>query len=255
MPQLRGGPAVIEQALELGGEDVRRATQRLRDVAEAADNQPLRTEPADIELHREDRAVFSEADGFVASHLEQTLLGPQVRPEPGLDLRAVGFGDQARKVFADDLVGRVAEESLCRRVVGADHQALVDRNDAVGHVVQDGADPRAAALQFFLGTAPLDELADLASDVGHHPQHGRVERAAVMAEEGDDPGHLPAIGHGEGELGVQTGPARSPRARRSPGGDVIDGCGAARPPDSAQQALAAGVGQFLAGRQERAEVF
>ena len=107
----------------------------------------------------------------------------------------------------------MAEEPLGRRVVGANHQALVDRDDAVGHVVQDGADTLATVPQFFLGAAPLDELADLASDVGHHPQHGPVERAAVMAVERDDARHLPPVGDGEGELGMQTGPARGPRAR------------------------------------------
>jgi ATP phosphoribosyltransferase regulatory subunit len=34
LPQLRGGPQVIERAVELGGGDVRQATQRLRDVAD-----------------------------------------------------------------------------------------------------------------------------------------------------------------------------------------------------------------------------
>ena len=34
VPQLRGGPEVLEQAVELGGDDVRQATQRLRDVAD-----------------------------------------------------------------------------------------------------------------------------------------------------------------------------------------------------------------------------
>jgi ATP phosphoribosyltransferase regulatory subunit len=33
LPQLRGGPEVLDRAVELGGEDVRQATQRLRDVA------------------------------------------------------------------------------------------------------------------------------------------------------------------------------------------------------------------------------
>ena len=34
VPQLRGGPEVLDRAVELGGDDVRQATQRLRDVAE-----------------------------------------------------------------------------------------------------------------------------------------------------------------------------------------------------------------------------
>jgi ATP phosphoribosyltransferase regulatory subunit len=33
LPQLRGGPEVLDRAVELGGEDVRQPTQRLRDVA------------------------------------------------------------------------------------------------------------------------------------------------------------------------------------------------------------------------------
>jgi ATP phosphoribosyltransferase regulatory subunit len=34
LPQLRGGPEVLDRAVELGGDDVRQATQRLRDVAQ-----------------------------------------------------------------------------------------------------------------------------------------------------------------------------------------------------------------------------
>jgi ATP phosphoribosyltransferase regulatory subunit len=34
LPQLRGGPEVLDRAVELGGDDVRQATQRLRDVAD-----------------------------------------------------------------------------------------------------------------------------------------------------------------------------------------------------------------------------
>jgi ATP phosphoribosyltransferase regulatory subunit len=37
LPQLRGGPEVLDRAIELGGEDVRQATQRLRDVAAGAE--------------------------------------------------------------------------------------------------------------------------------------------------------------------------------------------------------------------------
>jgi ATP phosphoribosyltransferase regulatory subunit len=35
LPQLRGGPEVLDRAIELGGDDVRQATQRLRDVADS----------------------------------------------------------------------------------------------------------------------------------------------------------------------------------------------------------------------------
>jgi ATP phosphoribosyltransferase regulatory subunit len=34
LPQLRGGPEVLDRALEMGGDDVRQATQRVRDVAD-----------------------------------------------------------------------------------------------------------------------------------------------------------------------------------------------------------------------------
>jgi ATP phosphoribosyltransferase regulatory subunit len=34
LPQLRGGPEVLDRAVQLGGDDVRQATQRLRDVAD-----------------------------------------------------------------------------------------------------------------------------------------------------------------------------------------------------------------------------
>src|SRR5437879_361568 len=36
--------------------------------------------PANIELHREGRAIFSQADRLVASHREEPLLSPQVGP-------------------------------------------------------------------------------------------------------------------------------------------------------------------------------
>jgi ATP phosphoribosyltransferase regulatory subunit len=41
LPQLRGGPEVLERAVELGGEDVRKATQRLRDVAAGVEERGL----------------------------------------------------------------------------------------------------------------------------------------------------------------------------------------------------------------------
>ena len=50
------------------------------DIAQAAYHQPLRPEPADVELHGEGRAVFSQADRLVASHLKEALLRPQVGP-------------------------------------------------------------------------------------------------------------------------------------------------------------------------------
>jgi ATP phosphoribosyltransferase regulatory subunit len=34
LPQLRGGPEILDRAVQLGGDDVRQATQRLRDVAD-----------------------------------------------------------------------------------------------------------------------------------------------------------------------------------------------------------------------------
>jgi len=41
LPQLRGGAEVIDRAVELGGEDVRQATQRLRDVAAGVQDRGL----------------------------------------------------------------------------------------------------------------------------------------------------------------------------------------------------------------------
>jgi ATP phosphoribosyltransferase regulatory subunit len=41
VPQLRGGPEVLDRAIELGGDDVRQATQRLRDVAEGVKERAL----------------------------------------------------------------------------------------------------------------------------------------------------------------------------------------------------------------------
>jgi ATP phosphoribosyltransferase regulatory subunit len=41
LPQLRGGPEVIEQAVELGGEDVAQATQRLTEVARGVEERGL----------------------------------------------------------------------------------------------------------------------------------------------------------------------------------------------------------------------
>jgi ATP phosphoribosyltransferase regulatory subunit len=41
LPQLRGGPEVLDRAIELGGDDVRQATQRLRDVADGVKERAL----------------------------------------------------------------------------------------------------------------------------------------------------------------------------------------------------------------------
>ena len=175
----------------------------LRYVAKASDHEALRPEPSNVELHRERRAIFPQARGLVASHFEEPLLGPQVGAQLRLDLRAQRFRDQTDELLADDLIHGVAEEPLGRRVVGANHQALIERDDAVRDVVKDGSDPVAAAPQFVFRPAPLDEVADLAPDVSHDPQRCRIEGAPVVAEERDHPGDLPAIGDRKRELGVQ----------------------------------------------------
>src|SRR4051812_32219245 len=41
LPQLRGGPEILDRAVQLGGDDVRQATQRLRDVAEGVKERGL----------------------------------------------------------------------------------------------------------------------------------------------------------------------------------------------------------------------
>ena len=41
LPQLRGGPEVLDRAVELGGDDVRQATQRLRDVVDGVTERGL----------------------------------------------------------------------------------------------------------------------------------------------------------------------------------------------------------------------
>ena len=48
----------------------------LGDVAQAANHQALRPEPAHVEFHGKGRAIFAQARSLVAAHLEEMLLGP-----------------------------------------------------------------------------------------------------------------------------------------------------------------------------------
>ena len=80
----------------------------------------------------------------MAAHHHFALLRTEVGAKLGLDLAPKGLGNQPDKVLADDLVGRVSEEPLGRRVIGTDDEPIVDRDDAVGDVVEDGADPVSA---------------------------------------------------------------------------------------------------------------
>jgi ATP phosphoribosyltransferase regulatory subunit len=114
VPQLRGGPAVIEQALELGGEDVRRATQRLRDVAAGVDQRQLADRVIfDLGLVRDlgyyTGAIFEVYDPALGHVIGgggryDELLGRFGRPQP-----ACGFG-----LFVERLHVAQAEEERQR---------------------------------------------------------------------------------------------------------------------------------------------
>jgi ATP phosphoribosyltransferase regulatory subunit len=110
IPQLRGGPGVIERALEIGGDDVRKATQRLRDVAAGVDERRLADRVIfDLGLVRDlgyyTGAIFDVYDPALGHVIGgggryDELLGRFGRPRP-----ACGFG-----LFVERLHVAQAEE-------------------------------------------------------------------------------------------------------------------------------------------------
>ena len=223
-------------------------------VAQAADHQPLQPEAADVEFEREARTILAQPGGFVASHQHFALLWTQVGTQLRLDLGPVGFGDQPRKILSDDFIGGIAKESFGRRVVGADRQPLIDREDAVGDVVEDRPDPVAAVAELLFRPAPLDELTDLTADVAHGPERDPIERAPLRTEERDHAGDLPPIGDGEGELAVEAGARGQRGAGRFVTSDVLDRSRPAGGPYPTQEPDAPRKCQLAAGRLEAGEV-
>ena len=227
----------------------------LGEVSQAPDHEPLRAEAADVELHRKGRPVLAQSRGLMAAHHHLALVRPQVGAKLGLGLTAKGFRNQPGKVLVDHLVRGIAEEAFGGRIIRADDEALVDRDDAIGHVVEDRADPVAAAAQFVLGPAPLDEVADLAADVGHHPEGRAVWRSSLAAEKGDDAGDLPPIRDRKGEVAMQSG-AQGRRGvwRIRMARQVFQRCRPAGRPHATDQAGAAGKAQLLAGGFEAGDL-
>jgi ATP phosphoribosyltransferase regulatory subunit len=110
LPQLRGGPEVIDSAVALGGDDVRKATQRLRDVAAGVEDRGLRERVIfDLGLVRDlgyyTGAIFEVYDPALGHVIGgggryDELLGRFGRPRP-----ACGFG-----LFVERLHVAQAEE-------------------------------------------------------------------------------------------------------------------------------------------------
>ncbi len=72
--------------------------------------------------------------------------GGQVVGEIAVVPRLVRLGHQHLDVLAHDLVGRIAEDAHARLVEAFDAALLVDGDDAVEHIVDDGAQRHAAGL-------------------------------------------------------------------------------------------------------------
>ena len=89
------------------------------------------------------------------------LIGTQVALEVNQEVALVRRRDQRRDRLADQLGGRVPEERLHPRVDGLQPTAVVQRHDAVGNVVQDASDVRAAGAQGVL-------CRNLVSDIARH---------------------------------------------------------------------------------------
>ena len=121
--------------------------------------------------------------------------------------------DQDLDLLADQLFLLVAEKTRDRGVDGFDDAGLVERRQAVGHVVQHRSHPLLALLQRHLGALTLHELADLCPDVVHHCQQRFIELAWRPGRKRDDADHSPAAPHRKGRQAMKTYRQRSGRAR------------------------------------------
>ena len=161
-------------------------------------------------FHGEGRAVLVPAGHFTGAFADDLALArleifvevPVVQPR-------IGRGHQNREVFADELLGLVAEHSFRRPVERFDLAGFADGGDSVGGVVHDAVDPPFALAQAFIGY----ELADpeLAHDLFHAEDRMVAPEHDPADDQGQDRGQGPAGDRGEGQ------------GRRRPAG----GCGVA----------------------------
>ena len=120
---------------------------------------------ADGKVHGKGAAVLAKADDFAADADDLFLPGGQVIIQVAVVLVAVWLGHEHLDVLAEDLVRRVAEESLRRRVHRLDNAARVDREDGIHGRVEDRPRPGFAMFQLSDGGS---EIRDIAGDPGEH---------------------------------------------------------------------------------------
>jgi hypothetical protein len=121
--------------------------------------------------------------------------------------------DQRGHLSPHCLRAAVAECLLGRRVPLGDPAFVVDRDNAVQRRLQDGAVADLTLAEFFLGSLPLDELADLVAERGRRPEQFLVGASDVGAEELDHAQDLPTQldRKGEGPVEPRLGGSRRPR--------------------------------------------
>ena len=95
------------------------------------------------QVHRKRGAILATACDFPAFADDLRFAGADVIREVRFVLAAIGLRHQPPDVLADDLLGGVGEEPLRGRVERLQHPLVVDRDDAVESIVDDGSDAAA----------------------------------------------------------------------------------------------------------------
>ena len=213
--------------------------QLIGDVPQYADETPFAAQEhfGGAGLNRERGPVLAAAPHLARSRGRSRIPSrPHMAGEEARELPLIGLRHEQLGLAAQDLVRRVAEQPLGGPVERFDEAAFIGHHDTVGDIVEHRVDVLHALLQRLLGALPLDHLADLPSDVGHHSEEAAIRLAGVQAEQGDDAGHGPPVEDRKRDGGAPTALGR--RGKTTEGGftgQVGDPDGLPGRPDMSRQ--------------------
>src|SRR5438445_4887808 len=179
----------------------------LSDVAQEPDIKAAVAEPhrVDAELQREHGCVFSPALRLVSRRGGVPCSRPQGVPELGDEVGVVGFGNQELEVLPDDLARFVAEQPLRCGIERLDTSLVIERNQAVDHVVQHRPNALATCAHRLLGSLSLDEAAEVAREFVESLEAKPVETDAAPAKEGQHANDVRALPDRERTAAAQFG--------------------------------------------------
>ncbi len=114
---------------------------------------------ADGKVHGKGRAVRAEANDFAANADDLGFAAVEVVGDVAVMFMPIRLRHQHLDVFANDLVGKISEQSFTRRIEHQHDAARVDQDRSVNGGFNQGAHPPRAFVQRSFGRFAFSDVA------------------------------------------------------------------------------------------------